>query len=309
MDYCTLCLLVFASLCKVSSEPWGERRKVEPTFLPTPTNITVHRGDLAVLKCQIRDLGPKVVVWHKANKDVPLTIGKTIFEQENHIDIKFQQISEDDSYWDLFIKNVQPKHAGTYLCQVTASKLYTHYVTLHVLDNPSTVNEDLILTGTKYINQGETIRLMCNVTGVINMLDGVDWFFQGKNIVTTAAYLKGEITILKHMEGHSYVSELIIENSSLHDMGIYLCRGPNLKISSIRVDVLSAVKPNINRRGSDTDASYSHARGPLSGSSSNLIFSSTAIMLGLLLGTCTGISENILYVCIKLYISRDYVTR
>ena len=35
--------------------------------------------------------------------------------------------------WDLIIKDVQLHDAGNYLCQVTASKLYTHYVSLHVL--------------------------------------------------------------------------------------------------------------------------------------------------------------------------------
>lgn len=47
--------------------------------------------------------------------------------------IGVEKINEQQSHWDLLIKNVQLHHAGTYLCQVTASKLYTHYVSLHVL--------------------------------------------------------------------------------------------------------------------------------------------------------------------------------
>ncbi|KAH3741637.1 protogenin A-like [Dreissena polymorpha] len=309
MDCSVLCVLVFMVLRKVSSEPWGERRKHEPTFLQTPTNITVNRGEIAVLKCHIRNLGPKVVVWHKGTQDVPLTIGKTIFEQENQIDIKFQQISEDDSNWDLFIKDVQPKHAGTYLCQVTATKLYTHYVTLHVLDNPVTVNEKLTLTGTKYVNQGETIRLMCNVTGVPNMLDGVDWFFQGEPIVTMASYWRDRTSILKHIEGYKYYSELIIDHSSLQDMGMYLCRGPNLKIDSIRVDVLSAGKPIVYRRGSDTGASYSHASGSYSVSVSYLTYIVTAIVIALLLGTYDGSSCEELSVHMGLFIPKDDLRR
>ena len=32
-----------------------------PNFLPVPTNITVHQGELAKLKCHIYNLGPKLV--------------------------------------------------------------------------------------------------------------------------------------------------------------------------------------------------------------------------------------------------------
>ena len=47
--------------------------------------------------------------------------------------INVETITEEESHWDLLIKDVQQHHGGTYLCQVTASKLYTHYVSLHVL--------------------------------------------------------------------------------------------------------------------------------------------------------------------------------
>lgn len=38
-----------------------------------------------------------------------------------------------ETQYDLIIKDVEPMHSGTYLCQVTATKLYTHYITLTVL--------------------------------------------------------------------------------------------------------------------------------------------------------------------------------
>jgi len=37
------------------------------------------------------------------------------------------------THWDLYIKDAQPEHAGTYKCQVVATKIYAHYVTLVVL--------------------------------------------------------------------------------------------------------------------------------------------------------------------------------
>lgn len=32
-----------------------------PEFLPVPTDITVHEGETAHLRCRIHNLGPKVV--------------------------------------------------------------------------------------------------------------------------------------------------------------------------------------------------------------------------------------------------------
>ena len=73
------------------------------------------------------------VVWRKKGEDPPLTIGADTFTEEDEMSIDVSKISEEESYWDLLIKDVRSRHAGTYLCQVTASKLYTHYVSLHVL--------------------------------------------------------------------------------------------------------------------------------------------------------------------------------
>ena len=73
------------------------------------------------------------VVWRKKGVDAPLTIGADTFVEEDQMTINVETITEQESHWDLLIKDVQLHHGGTYLCQVTASKLYTHYISLHVL--------------------------------------------------------------------------------------------------------------------------------------------------------------------------------
>ncbi|XP_052238772.1 uncharacterized protein LOC127850068 [Dreissena polymorpha] len=150
---------------------------------------------------------------------------------------------------------------------------------------------------------------MCNVTGIPNMLDGVDWFFQGEPIVTTASHWIDRTSILKHIEGYRYYSELIIDHSSLQDMGIYLCRGPNLKLDSIRVDVLSAGKPNVIRRGSNTDANYSHASGSLIVSTNYLTYFVTSIVLALLLEAYGGSSCDELSVHMGRFTSKYALKR
>ncbi|XP_060574562.1 uncharacterized protein LOC132732192 isoform X2 [Ruditapes philippinarum] len=133
MDFIMYLVFILLSLDQVLNAPHGRRRKLQPTFLPTPKDIIVHRGELAVLKCHIKDVGPKKVVWRKESSDVPLTIGETIFSPESNMAIQVHKISEHVIQYDLIIKDVETKHNGTYLCQVTASKTYAHYVTLTVL--------------------------------------------------------------------------------------------------------------------------------------------------------------------------------
>ena len=45
----------------VSVSSMKKHRQAIPKFLPTPTNITVHKGEHAELPCHINNLGPKMV--------------------------------------------------------------------------------------------------------------------------------------------------------------------------------------------------------------------------------------------------------
>lgn len=37
------------------------KKYIEPSFVPEPNNVTVHKGQTAVLKCTVENLGPKTV--------------------------------------------------------------------------------------------------------------------------------------------------------------------------------------------------------------------------------------------------------
>lgn len=55
------------------------------------------------------------------------------FSQNDEMSVDHSQLTRDSSSWDLLIKNVKPRHAGIYECQVTANHLIAHYVTLNVI--------------------------------------------------------------------------------------------------------------------------------------------------------------------------------
>lgn len=67
--------------------------------------------------------------------DYPLTVGTFVFEKDDHISVDHKTLSSDVAEWNLVIKRAQPKHSGTYECQISATNVLTHHVHLHVLGN------------------------------------------------------------------------------------------------------------------------------------------------------------------------------
>ncbi|XP_061172800.1 uncharacterized protein LOC133182095 isoform X2 [Saccostrea echinata] len=129
------------------------KRQVAPSFLDTGRrNITVPRGGLAKLRCKIRNLGPKEVAWRKLSMDYPLTVGTFVFEKDEHISVDHKAISDNIAEWNLIIKRAEPRHSGTYECQISATRVLTYHVHLHVLDFPaveSTNKDHIKRTGDK----------------------------------------------------------------------------------------------------------------------------------------------------------------
>lgn len=93
------------------------------------------------------------------------------------------------------------------------------------------------------MNQGQYIKLTCNATGAIRAPLEVDWFFYGERIISTQKRWRDRTRILKRTKDRSFISDLIVERSTLEDNGNYVCRstdvGPVYEVTSIFVNVLS----------------------------------------------------------------------
>lgn len=92
------------------------------------------------------------------------------------------------------------------------------------------------------MNQDERIELRCNVTGISRAPDDVDWFLNGERILTSLPHWRDRTQILRRTMGKMYISELIVDRSTLHDDGTYVCRSSghsDLDVDSIDVNVLS----------------------------------------------------------------------
>ena len=97
------------------------------------------------------------------------------------------------------------------------------------------------MKGTKYVNMGNQIHLLCNASGISRAPEEIDWFFEGNRIHPSNPRWNGRVEILKHtsIPGRYYISELLIEQSSMADQGSYVCRSSDLNVNSMKVHVLN----------------------------------------------------------------------
>ncbi|KAL5005451.1 hypothetical protein ScPMuIL_018907 [Solemya velum] len=170
----------------------------------------------------------------------------------------------DNNEWNLVIKNVQPSDAGVYECQVSSRKKLIRHVMLRVnetgrnsgipfRDNPSAERPTTILTGSDYVNRGETLTLTCNATGP-DLAPDVDWFHNGHKLTS-----QKPIHISKHQNTSRrlLISTLKIKHAKMSDAGVYLCRSStDLEIASKRVHILNeGLSSNVKRGTSAADSS------------------------------------------------------
>lgn len=235
-----------------------KRMTLEPSFLNTPRNVTVHMNDLAQLQCRIMHLGPKQVAWRKVSMDYPLTVGTVTFDPREDISVSFKNLKdqvEGLTQWDLIIKRAQPRHSGMYECQISAKNVYTHYVYLKVLDTPLVVKPAISMYGTTFVNLHDPIRLVCNATGGIEAPQQIDWFFNGHMIRARDSRWKSRLSIstrVPDIPGRMLVSELSIEYSMFDDKGKYVCRSfamNDFYTTSLDVSVLNTEKEVDKREG------------------------------------------------------------
>ncbi|XP_033749483.1 uncharacterized protein LOC117334131 isoform X2 [Pecten maximus] len=258
-----------ASFKKVSGRT--VRRQTNPEFVQIGRReITVHRGETVVLKCAIRNLGPREVVWRKVSEDFPLSIGTHMYAPVDEMSVDYRRSGKFKTRWDLIIKRTEPRHSGKYECQIVTKGLKTYHINLIVL--PSTkpqrkgqekihstsVEEDatgaaIEIYGAVFINMYQKLNLTCNATGVTRAPSAVDWFHDGHIISSSDKKYAKRLMILNkvpEVPGRSLISTLIIERCTDADKGNYVCRSSDLDTTSKTVHILS-VEKNLKKRNDD----------------------------------------------------------
>lgn len=91
--------------------------------------------------------------------------------------------------------------------------------------------------GTRYVERGNRIRLVCNATGLSDATHVLDWYKEGNRIHSDAE--KG-IFITKQISSSSLINVLVIASSKLSDADSYLCRSADInQIAGLTVHVLN----------------------------------------------------------------------
>ncbi|XP_078328509.1 uncharacterized protein LOC144623750 [Crassostrea virginica] len=108
--------------------------------------------------------------------------------------------------------------------------------------SPTVCRSAIDLSGTEFVYQGEAIRLLCNATGMPDLTEDVDWFFNGHSIRSS---VQEEIIITKFLspETKSLLSTLKIERSKKKHSGYYVCRGTDFTVKSHHVHVIDRIPP------------------------------------------------------------------
>ncbi|KAL3866815.1 hypothetical protein ACJMK2_044078 [Sinanodonta woodiana] len=210
----------------------------------TPDNVTHYKGERATLQCSIRYLGTKEVIWKKQNEHHVITVGKSVFVDDQSYAI--DHISHRQE-WNLIIVKVQPRHAGVYECQVSTKEDLKRLIQLNVIDKPAPKKDGIAISGKEFVDKGDSIIITCNATGESRPPDDIDWFKDGTKLKPDAVR---NIYIEKYSLVHTKTlhSTLEIENSDMSDSGNYACRSSDLLITSKHVMVL-------NGTGSSADSS------------------------------------------------------
>ncbi|CAC5378255.1 unnamed protein product [Mytilus coruscus] len=226
----------------------AQRQQLIPSFIPDKTNhVVVNRGDTAILKCKIRNLGPKAPVWRKVSEFFPLSVGKMMYAPNEEMSIDYHENDPITTSINLIIKQAKPSHSGTYECQISAAEVYTYHVNLTVLRHPIPVQPSIRLTGTKYLNAYQRLNLTCNATGTLRAPEAIDWFFDGNLIDEKKKKWRNRVVVSNFIpedSGRSCISQLTVERVQFEDAGIYVCRSSapsintDVETTSINVHVL-----------------------------------------------------------------------
>ncbi|XP_055921271.1 lachesin [Eupeodes corollae] len=210
---------------------------VEPVFLSEMSNITVPQGRDVSFICIVNNLGQYRVAWIKSDSKAILGIHTHMVSLNPRLSVTHN----GHNTWKLLIAHVQLNDSGSYMCQLNTDPMKSLSAYLEVVVPPDILNQPGPTEAFLGIsNEGGTIQLHCNATGVPEPT--VLWRREGgKNIILRTE--NKDKRVLKSVEG----ARLALTNVQRTDMGGYLCIASNGVPPSVskRFDVYVHFPPSI----------------------------------------------------------------
>ncbi|XP_033750395.1 lachesin-like isoform X1 [Pecten maximus] len=247
--------LLLGFLTSASAFPEEENKKI-PFFNPRPTNVSYNTGETAVLLCSVMNVDARYVVWRRTSEPNPISLGEYIYSPDPRFNVSRNPRRHE---WNLRIRDVKLTDGGVYECAISSRKKYIRHVLLRVYERPTTAKPTVTMTGSKYVNKGETIRLQCNATGSYHAPDDIDWFKDGNKLIPSVTNNIKVNTQLTY-EKRTLTSMLEVQHTKLEDAGIYVCRSTDLEIASNHVHVLDegTSRKNVKRVSGTSNGGKNH---------------------------------------------------
>ncbi|XP_041369143.1 neurotrimin-like [Gigantopelta aegis] len=191
-------------------------------LLPNPllrsplVNITYTIGTDVTLRCNVKDIGHRTVIWRKLSDPVPISIGTAKFTPiKKYRIIHFR----DSGEWTLTIRGVNHSDAGEYQCSLSGEGNY--FLTLSLI-MPG--NRDTYIASTPTtisVNYGETAILPCTIINLKRRK--VVWMDQKGDLLTFRKRVYSGNRRLRVIHTRREDWSLQVRKVSEADFGRYTC--------------------------------------------------------------------------------------
>lgn len=207
------CLLLLA-LAAIQPHSRTAGEAFQPQFAEPLFNLTVPVGRDATFRCLVMNLGGYRVGWVKADTKAIQAIHVHVITHNPRVSVSHN----DQSTWNLHIKDIQEEDRGQYMCQINTDPMKSQMGFLEVVVPPDFIPEET--SGDIMVPEGGTARVSCRARG--RPTPHVQWRREdGADIVIReSSGTKMKVSVYEN-------EVLTFTKISRSEMGAYLCIASN----------------------------------------------------------------------------------
>ncbi|GAB0088938.1 uncharacterized protein DMENIID0001_034040 [Sergentomyia squamirostris] len=212
----------------------------------TKRDLTATVGQVALLRCRVRNLGDRAVSWIRKRDLHILTIGIMTYTNDQ----RFQSLhTEGSDEWTLKIASPQLRDSGIYECQVSTEPKISMAFRLTVVVSKAKIlgNPEL------FIKSGSDINLTCVAIQAPSPPSFIYWYKDG-HIINYSQ--RGGINVIT--EHQTRTSKLVIARATPTDSGNYTCSPSNSDQASVVVHVIKSEHRAAMQHETSTTSSLQH---------------------------------------------------
>ncbi|CAF0808253.1 unnamed protein product [Adineta ricciae] len=192
-----------------------------PRILTHSHNQTLNVSETAILRCHVKNLGHHHVTWLKYDSTMdaylPLTVDEQVFYSNKRYFVSSYSTSDENSYWNLEISNVQASDEGIYECKIS-NRHASVAIQIHLqVQIPMTIEPARL-----HVEPGTPVELDCTIYNVNTSL--ITWHFSSLNQTSRPHHRDHFDFHEEHRyEANASKSQLIIRHAQPYHTGLWTC--------------------------------------------------------------------------------------